>query len=610
MSGFWPTLPTGNALFVFLVSFIAGAFVVFMFCLDRFDKPNVTADDHDPWQFVVPRYLTPPEQYIFGFTVYCGAMLLIFASVSLVGPQRIFEIVKAAGRAAAEEMSGAAPVDQSLDNFSTFPVIVAFVLVGLHPSLHLPKSVDFESLIRRFAYRIAYIPKNMDRIFSHMRFSEFDLGDDRLAEAWSAVDLDRPKLEAADVKGLAPLLDRAVLLYVRAAALAGDLTFDGAALLAQDLSLDVFKQYRAEIANVSTNLQAIQGRLSDLDGASPGDRKKVVHAAQHDLIRNLEFLYVIFACAIAGKSMVRIPERLRAVGFTSPFPPGQGIPWDPVLKTLAAAAVVLLIAFMLAGKIFADKVGNNIPTDTPQILHVLLAILIVHMIAVWQALSVRASMIGQDRYYSEAGPPQAVAFIKIFFKCGIACLIGNLLLYGDNLLAALAAGAPVGQTVWNYFEYWLIWAIVPAFCGAATAHALDRPSDTPAQRATSGALQGLVMGVAALVATESTAWAVDAPPFYQAFNFGIYGGLGFVIGYQLPAAVRRYWAALENRLPDRIVVLRTSVREYFRDIQQFTEWLNTHNERLGGKRPVDLLAQDAGVQQLVSFVATSRPKLT
>jgi len=219
-------------------------------------------------------------------------------------------------------------------------------------------------------------------------------------------------------------------------------------------------------------------------------------------------------------------------------------------------------------------------------------------------------MIRDDRYFAETGQPQAIAFVKIFFRCGVACLVVNLVIWIDNLLTPLRASAPVAQTMGIYFEYWLIWAIVPALCGAATAYVLDRPADSYARRATSGAVVGAIMATAALVATQSLIWFAPAPPVYQAFNAGIYGALGFVIGFQLPAGVRRYWAALENRLPDRIVVLRTSVREYFRDIQQFTEWLNTHNDRLDGKRPVDLLAQDTGVQQLVAFVAASRPKLT
>jgi hypothetical protein len=596
-----PNLPSSSAWVVFGISFLAGAFVIVMYCVDRFEKLDLASDERDPWKFVVPRYLTPPEQYIIGFLVYCVAMLLIFAIISLLGPQRIFEIVTAAG--------GDAPSDKSLGNFATFPIVVAFILVGLNPSLHLPKSLDFEILIRHFAHRIAYIPKNMDRIFNHMRFSEFDLNEERLAEAWSAVDLERPKLDAPDLKALAPLLDRAVLLYVRAAALAGDLPFDGAGLMAQNLALDVFKQYRAEIGNVASSLQVVQGRLSDFGGASAGDRRKAVHAAQQELIRNLEFLYVIFACAIAAKSMDRIAERLREVGFTSPFPPNQGIPWDPVLKTLAAAAAILLVAFMVAAQIFADKAGNSIPKDTWGISYSLFAIVAVHLVAVWQALRGRSAMIRDDRYFAETGQPQAVAFVKIFFRCYAACLAVDLLLWLENLLAPLRRSEPVVQTVGIYLEYWAIWAIVPALCGTATAYVLDRPADTYSRRASSGAVVGIIMAVAAVVAVRSLDWLSPAFPVYQAFSAGIYGALGFVIGFQLPAGVRRYWAALENGLPDRIVVLRTSVREYFRDIQQFTEWLNTHNDRLEGKRPVDLLAQDTGVQQLVSFVAASRPKL-
>jgi hypothetical protein len=600
----WLALPAGSIPLVFIVCLIAGAFAVFMFCLDRFDKLSVHADENDPWQFVVPRYLTPPDQYIIGFLVYCGSMLLIFAIASLLGPKRIFDIAAA---------MGGGDADKSASDFSTFPIVVAFFLVGLHPSLRLPPWADFEAMIRRFAYRLAYIPKNMDRIFNYMRFSDFDLGGAGLTEAWGAVDLDRPTLDAADVKALAPLLDRVVLLYVRAATLSGDLASDGAGAMAPSLSLEVFKQYRTEIGNVATNLQAMSARLAELAGQTPGDRRKSLLAVQHEVVRNLEFLYVIFACAIAGKSMDRMSERLRAIGFTSPLPPSDGIPWDPVLKTLGAAAVVLLGALVVAAKLFEDNpVSTYIPTDMPKIIQLLVTILFVHVIAVSLALSQRASMIGHDKYFSETGQVQALALIAIFFKCGFACFIAYLLLFFDNLLTALgivspqglSAGALVGSYLYNCF----VWTFVAAFCGATTAYVIDSPSDRYVDRATSGALLGVIMALAAVAATEFT--VPGAPWLFEAFNVLIYGGLGFVIGFQLPAAVRRQWAAIENRLPDKIVVLRTSVRDYFRDIQQFTEWLNTYNDRLGGKRPLDMLAQDTGVQQLVTFVGTTRPKLT
>ena len=59
-------------------------------------------------------------------------------------------------------------------------------------------------------------------------------------------------------------------------------------------------------------------------------------------------------------------------------------------------------------------------------------------------------------------------------------------------------------------------------------------------------------------------------------------------------------------MPDRIAVLRTSVLRYFYDIHQFTEWLYAHNPALDGKRPLDVLVEETGVQRLIAFVGETR----
>jgi hypothetical protein len=96
----------------------------------------------------------------------------------------------------------------------------------------------------------------------------------------------------------------------------------------------------------------------------------------------------------------------------------------------------------------------------------------------------------------------------------------------------------------------------------------------------------------------------------QVFVFVLYGGLGFVLGFILPSEIKRYRAAQEKRLPDKISVLRAAVVQYFYDIQQFSEWLNSYEVNLQGKRPLDVLAEDSGLQQLTSFVVNTRTKVS
>ena len=95
----------------------------------------------------------------------------------------------------------------------------------------------------------------------------------------------------------------------------------------------------------------------------------------------------------------------------------------------------------------------------------------------------------------------------------------------------------------------------------------------------------------------------------QIFYFAIYACLGCVYGAILPAEIRRYRAAEEKRLPDRISVLRTAVFQYFYDIQQFQDWLNSSDSNLGGRRPLDVLGEDSGLQRLTDLVIRTKVKI-
>lgn len=612
MEDYWPTIPTGNALLLFLFCLAAGGYVIYRFCLDQFDKPTASTDDRCPWKFVVLRYQTTPRQYLIGFTIYFGSMMLIFLSVSIVGPEPFFQIMKAVVAAATQTdmpaATDAAAAATTLQNYPTFPILVAFYLVGLNPNL--PKALDFEINLRSFAHHMAYIPKNLDRLLNYMRFSDMELPADKIADAWNAVDLDRPALTAPDLKGASSTFDRVVMLYARAATLSGDASFEDPNDLLPNINPEVFQQYRAEIQNVSISLLAIHARLADLPPPDKQERRPVLLGIQRDLIKNLEWLYVIFACAVtATKGSGRISDRLRAVGFVSPYPPPPSIPWDPILKVAGAAALVLGAAWLLAANAFLGAAQvTQIPTDTRDILQLLAIILIVHTFAIGQALALRAQLIGQNAYYAKSGNGRAVAYVKIFLKCLLISASLNLVLYSPNLFRAFAPahGGLSPGLLWQYFTFQLAWAIVPAVCGAMTSYTLDRPVASRAEQAISGALEASAMAIAALLAVALT--FSDATPQYQQFVIVLYGGLGLVFGAMLPINMRRHLAAEQSLLPDRITVLRTAVRQYFRDIQQFSEWLNTRSDKLDGKRPLDVLAEDNGLQQLTVFVGSTRQK--
>jgi hypothetical protein len=238
------------------------------------------------------------------------------------------------------------------------------------------------------------------------------------------------------------------------------------------------------------------------------------------------------------------------------------------------------------------------------------------VIAISQSLALRTKLVGRNAYYAESGNGSAVAYVQIFVKCWITALLVSLILYSGNLMAALSTPnvKPNGdatvtqvQLLWQYFSPQPAWAIVPAICGVMTTYTLDRPAGSRFEQAISGALQASAMTIAAMLAAELTLGNISIE--YREFLVVLYGGLGFVLGAMLPKGIRRQWDARESSLPDKITVLRNTVRQYFHDIQQFSEWLNARSDKLDGKRPLDVLCEDNGLQQLTIFVNSTRQKI-
>lgn len=597
---------TSKALAVFATCLIIGGFVIYRYCLDQFDTPDAP-NENDPWRFVVPSLLTDRRQYLLGFSVYCGLIMLGYLILSFAGPKLVLEIAKA--------IPGAdVGVIDAVQKETTFPILVAFFIVGLNPKLSLPSGLDFEVFIRRLAHRIAYIPKNMDRLFNHMRFSEFDLAPDRITEAWSLIDLRRPTLDAPDLKSTAPLLDRLVLLYVRAAALAGDVESQDATYMRSEVELEVFKQFRTKVAEVLVGLEAFYARQTELDKLSPADRHKAILSGQRDLIMRLEFLYVIFACALTVKGMDRLTERLRTIGFTTAFPPEPGIPWNPILKVVMPSALVLLLAcYLLAHFQNTDlqlKIPiNNLPTTGIDLFQLISTVVIVHSMAIAVSMASRTRLIRAERYHSETGSATVMACLLIFGRCYIISTGWFLVIFFPNLVWGLQQDGQFATPFIAYLKLVVAWSIVPGVTGIMTAITIDRAAGTLFDRVISGIMQSAATATAAILVTNWTQASDVAPPLaYTAYSFYgvVYGGLGFVFGYMLPAAVHRYWQAQANRMPDRIAVLRTSVLRYFYDIQQFTEWLYANNPALDGRRPLDVLVEETGVQRLIAFVGETR----
>jgi hypothetical protein len=323
--------------------------------------------------------------------------------------------------------------------------------------------------------------------------------------------------------------------------------------------------------------------------------------------------------------MDRVNDQLRAIGFISDYTKWPGIPWDPIIKAGFAAAVVLLLAMLIAANTFQGTTHHAIyiPTDSVDVLTLLGKIILVHIFAIAQAMRVRNRLIISESYFApESGTGNSLAYAQIVFASAITSFVSYVVLNLPNLANGLLNNADntinISRICLSYIYLNLIWSTIPGCCGVVTAVTMDRPSNTYLQRMVSGSIEGCLMGAVSLLAVAMISKIPTLSPSdpnqdytgYNIFNFILYGGLGFVLGFILPRGIRRYWAALEDRLPDKISVLRTAVLQYFHDIRQFGEWLNTRNDRLDGKRPLDVLAEDGGVQRLVSFVTNTRPRVS
>ena len=282
------------------------------------------------------------------------------------------------------------------------------------------------------------------------------------------------------------------------------------------------------------------------------------------------------------------------------------------------SALVLVVACSVLADNFQDTAKQlNMPTTNLQIGQLMLTVLAVYSTTIAASLALRARLIGTERYYSETGSATVMALLMIFIRCFIISTVWLLLIYANNLVKDLTPDGQrsQGDVLSLYLTSSVVWSIVPGVSGVMTAITIDRAAGTRFDRVISGIMQGAAMATAAILATKLTTQpSNDAPgsTHLAAYIFYavVYGGLGFVFGYMLPAAVRRYWQAQQHRMPDRITVLRTSVLRYFHDIQEFTEWLYAQNPALDGKRPLDVIVEETGVQRLIAFVGETRKPIT
>lgn len=617
---------------VFVICLVIGEIALFKFCLEQFEKPTQTKSEKDPWPFIVPKFLASPRQYLLGFSFYLGILTLLFVFFSFllylkpeVLAKMIAGISKAQSVSSLSAQPSAAPQQSDIPSVfgPTSPIVIAFAIVGLNPNFKLPKYLDIELLIRKAGLRIAYIPKGMNDIFVFMRYAgytDFTVPERELKETWNEVGIRPVKSDLEELKPAIELMNHVAFFYGRAATLAGELNLPLAAAISDNLNIDVFRAYRSDIQRVLTMLQAAQGRISEQVGAPQEDHSQAVQEIQRDLNQCLEFLYTLFACAITAKGTERLSERLRAFGITKPYPPQPQIPWNPILLVTGASAFVLFVGWAAASEtLLASRPGlaaSGIPLNTVDIGRWLLNAFLVHIVAIALSTRIRTRLIDRDKYVSVTGSTNVSAYATIFFKCAAACFCCYAILTSTILLNVLTSEPDahfLRVFLSFYFVFCAAWSLVPASCAVMTAMTLDRRSEKFVDRIQSGVLEAVVMGCAALLAVELVSWAAPAlaappeiAPAIRLFTVIVYAGLGLVFGSILPSAITRHRRALESRLPERISTLRNAVSGSFIDMEGFYRWLRTNNAKLGGRRPLDVLEDESGLQVVIDSARTGQ----
>jgi hypothetical protein len=221
------------------------------------------------------------------------------------------------------------------------------------------------------------------------------------------------------------------------------------------------------------------------------------------------------------------------------------------------------------------------------------AIVLTLSLAIGIAIGIRSRLINRDKYFAD----KPAAYLKISLTCLVATLPLYLVIYIDGLVAS---GKLVG------WIHQMVWSVVPATCGVMVAITLDRPSNSRFERMTSGAILGTSLGIAAWGVVVINAENGEVLWTYVLYILIVYGGFGFVIGFALPDAIRRYRDAQLNQMPQRVAALYNEVGRFFYDYGQFNEWLYARNPALGSKPPSDMLLEETGMDRLVSFVSETR----
>ncbi len=224
--------------------------------------------------------------------------------------------------------------------------------------------------------------------------------------------------------------------------------------LSSYFNLDVFKQYREQLQNVFVSLQAIHGRITVQTSAISNDQKEPVQDIERDLIKNIEFLHIIFACAITAKGADRVNERLRALDFEPTNVLRSGVPWQPILKVASAAAAILFIAMLIAKwTVHGSRHRSVVPNEVYDLLVLLAKIMLVNTFSVAQAMRFRSRYILFENYFLPgSGYAQITAYAKIFMICGVSSLVFYLVLNAADLISQISQqpGAPALQVMWNY----------------------------------------------------------------------------------------------------------------------------------------------------------------
>lgn len=395
--------PAQDASWVLILSLVVAIGLVYCFCAKKFNERSVTENKDYVYQFL-PSQLATPQEYNKGFFTYFGAMALMVALFSLIGPKGLVG-VGLLPRELADQVGNVA-----------FPLAVALVLTGVLPNV--PVLQEVERWLREYAHQIAYIPTSALATAERLSTADFDFSL-YAAEAMQSEEL--RGVEASDFTAPRRSLEYAwarlsCLVYAQKSCLLG---------AAAGLETGLLRAYQTDLDLIEASKKSMEADVAAYREARRKDGTYANQQLNQAIRNNLYKLYILLGCAVRLKKQPHqdVELALMRLGFKLDGDRDDDNTADLKLVGIAIlAGLVLLLQFagVLIGQLKLWPVGDFFPNDWTQCFRDTVWVLTPHVVAIMVADLMRKRAIHAGRWFDRAGRPVTANHVRVAIAAGLA----------------------------------------------------------------------------------------------------------------------------------------------------------------------------------------------